>query len=249
MQRADIYQAALSLALGLLSTGCVRSSSDNGPPSYSESEFNDTAAEANYFGVLNPGDRFIIRGDISDQLCDPFNYCDPFDGFAFTAGQAIHVDFALVADLSSHDFDVCIYDPQLDLTIDCFQSGGRTELGGVDIFAGGLDFHLVLESYIGTGGYDLEIDVYPLFGLEAGGSEMEPSALDQGIAADRSDAAPSREDASSNGFAAYGIGDLGEVEADEPATQFIRIDINKETGVTVETIFNVLPDGSIQPAQ
>ncbi len=102
--------AALAACLGLSATACHHDCDgchQNVVPVFVESEPNDEAFQANYFGVLLPGDHFLIEGHISD---DGF---DPFDGFAFTAGGPIHVDFQLFIDNVLADLDACLYDPQL----------------------------------------------------------------------------------------------------------------------------------------
>lgn len=139
------------------------------PATYLESEVNDIAPLADYFGVLYPGDFFYIEGDITDIPYDPFdpwNGHDPFDGFAFTAGQPIHVQFRLFIDHPSADLDVILYDPQIDLDVAYFATGYNPEVGAVDVFSGGLDFHLVVESWVGSSGYTMEIEVFPLYPLE-----------------------------------------------------------------------------------
>jgi hypothetical protein len=130
-----------------------------------EQEPNDDPLTANHFGVLRVGDRFFIDGAVRDDLVDPF------DGFAFTAGEALHVDFQLFSGNPAADLDVCLYDPLLDQTLACYQTASDPEQGGVDVTAGGLDFHLVIESFVGQATYSLEIVVLPLFVREALGED------------------------------------------------------------------------------
>lgn len=154
--RSFFLVAALGLLAGCYDDDCDDCDGD-GPPELFESEPNDDPLTANHFGLLLPGDRFFINGFVRD---DPV---DPFDGFAFTAGQPLHVDFQLFTGSSLADLDVCLYDPQLDQTVDCFATNGNPEQGGVDVSPGGLDFHLVVESFTGDSDYSLEIVVLPLF--------------------------------------------------------------------------------------
>jgi hypothetical protein len=137
-------------------------------PTYFESEPNDTPASANDFGTLVNGDHFFIEGFSTDRGTDPF------DGFAFTAGAALHVDFYLYTDNPAADLDVCLYDPLLDQTLACFATAANPELGGVDVVGAGFEFQLVVESFAGESSYALEIVVTPLFlGLEAEGSAAD----------------------------------------------------------------------------
>ena len=128
-----------------------------GTPVFFEQEPNDDPLTANDFGVLRIGDRFFIDGFVRDDLNDPF------DGFAFVAGEAIHVDFQLFSGDLAADLDVCLYDPLVDETLACFATDVNPERGGVDVDAGGFEFHLVVESFVGDADYSLEISVLPLF--------------------------------------------------------------------------------------
>jgi hypothetical protein len=146
----------LALAASCLA-GCIHHSHDDKHLFLSESEPNDGACCADHFGLLEPGDFLAIHGFITD---DGF---DPFDGFAFTAWEPISVDFRLYADQPGADLDVCLYDPQLGVTVDCFESPFNPETGTAHVFAGGADFHLVVNSFAGDTAYTLELEVFPLF--------------------------------------------------------------------------------------
>jgi len=175
--------AALALA-SLALAACHGHHHDGGGvvvPTLRESERNDAPLEANHFGVLRAGERFFIDGFVRD---DGF---DPFDGFAFTAGEAIHVDFQLHHGSAAADLDVCLYDPLLDETLACWATTERPERGGVDVFGAGFDFQLVVESFAGDSSYSLELVVSPLFALTDGSArltgsdaraERAPAALD-----------------------------------------------------------------------
>lgn len=142
-------------------------------PVFAEAERNDDPASANHFGVIRPGDHFFIDGFVRDDLADPF------DGFAFTAGEPLHVDFRLFCG-GNADLDVCLYDPWLDRTLACYATASDPEVGGVDVSAGGFDFHLVVESFVGDASYSLEILVQPLFAATAAEDsdpERSPSRL------------------------------------------------------------------------
>ena len=155
---------ALLLSFGLFASSCVRSSSSGGAsstPVFLEAESNDTEFTANDFGFLRPGERFFIDGFIADDGSDPF------DGFLFTAAEPVQVQFALFIDDGFADLDVCAFDPQLGTTVACFQSPTNPERGSVDVLFGGLDFHLVVESFAGASRYSLEIEVFRLNTLRA----------------------------------------------------------------------------------
>jgi len=159
----------IALPLALL-TACHSHHSHGGDdvvPVFFETERNDDPLTANHFGLLRPGDHFFIDGFVRDDLADPF------DGFAFTAEEPLHVDFQLFIGNAQADLDVCLYDPAIDETVACFATSDDPERGGVDVFAGGLDFQLVVESFVGDASYSLEIVVLPLFALT---TEERPAA-------------------------------------------------------------------------
>ena len=135
-------------------------------PAYLESEPNDDETSANDFGVLYPGDLFVIEGHSTDDGSDPF------DGFSFVAGGPLHVDFRLFDPPYSADLDVWLYDPQLGEVVGYFETENHPESGGVDVVQAGLEFHLLVTSYWGRGDYELELEV----------STLAPAALAAGAA-------------------------------------------------------------------
>jgi hypothetical protein len=156
-----IGAALILLALPYLPACTDSHSKRTRVPVYAEVEPNDDPFSANHFGRIRPGDHFFIDGWIDDRGFDPF------DGFAFTADVPLHVDFQLWIDDPFADLDVCLYDPQLGLVLNCSQTASNPERGGVDVFAGGLDFHLVVESFTGRSSYALEISVTGLYAASA----------------------------------------------------------------------------------
>jgi hypothetical protein len=151
---------SLLLLAGSSSSCCYDCDDDDccdggNPPTFLETEPNDDPSTADHFGTVYAGDRFFIEGFIQGGLLDPF------DGFSFTAGQPIHVDFQLFIDDAFSDLDVCLYDPQLATTVACFATDQNPERGGVEVDFAGLDFQLVVEPFAGASSYTLEIDVQP----------------------------------------------------------------------------------------
>jgi hypothetical protein len=84
---------------------------------------------------------------------------------------------------------VCLYDPQLAQTLACFATDLQPEQGGVDVDTAGLDFHLVVESFVGDSSYSLEIVVLPFFAREALGADA-PSIRATGANEAHATAAP-----------------------------------------------------------
>jgi len=156
--RTPLARPALAGALALvpLLGGCVVSGG-KGKPHLSESEPNDGACCADDFGTLHAGEFLAIHGSITDSGFDPY------DGFAFWAPQPMTVEFRLYADAPWADLDVCLYDPQLGITVDCFESPYNPETGSAHILAGGTEFHLVVNSFTGDTNYTLEVEAFPLY--------------------------------------------------------------------------------------
>ncbi len=183
-----LVPALLALSLA----ACVKHASSKPPiPVYAESERNDFDFQANDFGFLSPGDRFFIDGFIAADGSDPF------DGFLFTSARPIHVEFTLFIDDPFADLDVCVYDPLLGYDVACFESLDNPEFGAIDVFGGGFDFHLVVNSFQGASSYGLEIAVYSLQAATAAspapgigsirvahGSELAQAALSDAAASE-----------------------------------------------------------------
>ena len=242
-------QAANRRPLLLLLTGflpalfaCVHSGGGGGGSyarTYYESEVKNSAHQADYFGILRPGDHFFIDGHITDIPFDPFdpwNGYDPFDGFAFTADRPIHVEFRLFIDDPWTDLDVIVYDPQIGVDVGRFATANNPEVGAVDVLAGGLDFHLVVESWVGVSSYSMEILVYALHAPEGGDDADDPLA-DGAITADRI-VDPDRPEAPLS-LEEY----AGKEVDDEPEIRVQTTEIDPETGALTESSRTMDADG------
>jgi hypothetical protein len=145
-------------ALLLLSlAACERTTVVTRPPPapLDESEPNDDALHAPWFGRVYPGTSLAIAGHIAS------NGSDPYDGFAFSTGAPCIVRFVLRPALPAADLDLCVYDPYLDAFIACFDSPNGTETGEIGFAVSDVDFHLVVNSAWASTSYLLEIDVLP----------------------------------------------------------------------------------------
>jgi hypothetical protein len=162
-------RALCALPLLALATACSRTSGVGYGGLY-ESEPNDYAFNADHFGVVYPGDFLSIGGRITDSGSDPF------DGFAFTAGAPMTVTFELWIDAPAADLDVSIWDPQLGGFIATFESPFDPETGAFDVLGGGLDFHIVIDSFVGTSSYTLDVDCRPLYSAATAGGSTPPTA-------------------------------------------------------------------------
>lgn len=143
-----------------------------GSPVWYESEPNDFASNANWFGSLRPGDQIIIDGRITGECCDPF------DGFAFVSDGPILVEFYLDIFNPAADLDVCIYDAFEGATVLCFDRPGTLfEDGAFEVIYDDAEFHFVVSTYDFPSDYRLEINAYPLYAATAAPELAPGSAL------------------------------------------------------------------------
>lgn len=129
----------------------------SGPELFYEREPNDSAAGPDYLTALYAGDAIEIVGHVDDGCCDPF------DGFAIDVGEALELQFELVAHDGWSDLDLCVYDPQADVFLACFEAPGDVEFGSVAI-GWPAELHLVVRSWSGASDYSLFVDAYALAG-------------------------------------------------------------------------------------
>lgn len=156
--RASLPLALLPLVFLPGVAGCFgRVEVAGGPPILDESEPNDSADLATWFGPLAPGTGLVIGGHVTEF--GP----DLFDGFAFSAVAPCSVRVVLRALSPGADLDVCVYDPLLDEFVACFDSPFDPEIGEISFFVPGQDFQLVVSSAMGSASYTLEVDALPLY--------------------------------------------------------------------------------------
>jgi hypothetical protein len=148
---------ALAVALIALAAGCIHvdQSTPSDPYTY-EVEPNDFAFSAQGIGPIDVRDRFLIRGQITDQGFDPF------DGFAFKACGPMDIEFALTSDDPNADFDVQLFDPYTSTTVARWETSANPETGVFSLSNSGMEFHLVVSSFVGSGSYTLEVRGAPL---------------------------------------------------------------------------------------
>jgi hypothetical protein len=169
---APLLSTSLALALSLSLAGCHGSVvyyDPPPPPVFSEFEPNDDAFYANDFGYVSPGQHLCIAGNVRD---DGF---DPQDGFAFTAGGPVVVDFSLHAFCACADLDVWLYDPVRDEFVALFDSPYDPESGQFTVYS--QDFHLVVVSAGGHSDYQLDVHVSAFYGALAGDGHVTAEAL------------------------------------------------------------------------
>lgn len=145
----------LLLALPLLLTGCFDDDYDDcstcGANVLYETEVNDTAPQADWIGVLYPGDVLSIRGHVTQF--GP----DLFDGFAFVTGAPMQIDVALWADVPAADLDLCVWDPVFGAYVTCFETSSSPEGGSFVVLEAGKEIHLVVRAFHGDSAYWLDV--------------------------------------------------------------------------------------------
>ncbi len=138
-----------------------------------EVEVNDTAPQANWIGVLYPGDALSIRGHVTHL--GP----DLFDGFAFVTGAPMQIDATLWADLFGVDLDLCVWDPVFGAYVTCFETADDPEGGSFTVLEAGKEIHLVVRSFHGSSAYWLDVvGLSVVYGAGAAPEPLAPRAPD-----------------------------------------------------------------------
>lgn len=116
-----------------------------------ESEINDSSAQADWIGVVYPGQALSIRGHVTKS--GP----DLFDGFAFVTGAPLQIDVSLWADAWGADLDLCVWDPVFGQYVTCFETAAQPESGSFLVLEAGKEIHLVVRSFAGDSAYWLDV--------------------------------------------------------------------------------------------
>ena len=138
-----------------------------------EAEPNDFYFGAQGIGPICVGQAFQIRGHINDFGSDPF------DGFAFRSEVPMDIEFALYADDPYDDFDVELFDPYTLQTVARWETGANPEAGRFSVLSSGFEFHLVVSSFHGTGGYTLEVRGAPLTWYGIGATQLAAQGISE----------------------------------------------------------------------
>lgn len=158
-------QTLLAIAVATIASACIHVDDSASPDPYTyEIEPNDFALSAQGIGPIALGEQFLVRGHITDQGSDPY------DGFAFQSDQPMDIEFSLFADDPAADFDLQLFDPYTGSTVASWETSANPECGHFSVLNSGVEFHLVVSSFVGSGTYTLEVRGVPLtwFGDGAG---------------------------------------------------------------------------------
>jgi hypothetical protein len=175
------------------------------PAALDESEPNDTAAQATWFGTVYPGSSLAIVGHVTSHGSDLF------DGFAFITGAPCTVRFILRPSLPDADLDLCVYDPWQDAYVACFDSPDGTEVGEFGLAYADEEFHLVVSSAWASSSYLLEIEVIPFVPSPEGTEASQRKGTLERVDGYRSDR-PER--ISQRARLPWALGWIGEVDLD-----------------------------------
>jgi len=154
--RLPIALAAFAAAVAPACVDHHHHDDDGGDPYFYEVEPNDFYWTANGLGPIEVGQSLMVRGSVSDL--GP----DLHDGFALLAQTPMDVEFRLYTDDPMDDFDLALFDPYSGQTVASWETGAQPEAGVFSIFSCCTEFHLVVNSFSGSGAYTLEIYALPL---------------------------------------------------------------------------------------
>lgn len=153
--RHRLLPFALLLALPLIACGHATHRT-SGPPVFLEQEPNGSADSPDFIGWVGPGTLLRIEGHV--EAYGP----DQLDGFRFRTTQPMTVHVVVYADAPAADVDLCVYDPDFDSYIACFDSPYSPEEGSFSVLEGAKAFDLVVETFVTGTAYTLEVRGHPL---------------------------------------------------------------------------------------
>lgn len=142
-----------------------------------EIEPNNLAAQANYFGFLEPSETVVIQGSVAGL---GGNGPDGVDGFEFSSPGGVHVTFYLDSVDSNSDIDVCLFDPVSGTYLACWESPFADEAGEFWVDNLGADYQLVVIAANAASAYTLEVSAdffYTGFSAKAADEEGGDSGL------------------------------------------------------------------------
>lgn len=169
----------LTLALPLVLAAChasvvVTAPVEPPPPPaplvYWESEPNDEAWLAAWFGSMYPGESIWVHGSVTDDGSDPQ------DGLEFTAYGPCRIDFTLFVDDPWADLDVWLYDPWTGEFVAAFTLPYGDEKGTFWVDAT-TEFQLVVVPAYGASTWTLAVEAWGnsyALGTAEGASENTP---------------------------------------------------------------------------
>lgn len=219
--------SALALA-ALLLPACGAHVGGHSKPVLHESEPNDAAWQADFLGWLEPGVSLDVVGAIDA-------YFDAYDGYSFVSAEPVEIRFRLYAQDPGADLDLCVYDPEGDELIACFDGPFDPEEGAFGVASAGVELHLIVDAYSGASDYVLEIDALPLpYGVELAGARAArlSAAATVDVARD-----PSRYDA-------YRARTPQSASAASLGVPALAIEVDEETGTLRETELRIAPHGA-----
>ena len=167
--------AALGLALAGCGSGNLVGNSST-VLFVTESEPNNLAAQANFFGFLGPSQTIVIQGSVAGV---GGGGPDGADGFEFSSPGGVYVSFFLESADQNSDVDVCLFDPVSGTYVACWESPFANEAGEFWVDNFGADYQLVVLAANAATAYTLEVtaNTFSIFYAESGSEgEVEGQA-------------------------------------------------------------------------
>ncbi|MCP3916626.1 MAG: hypothetical protein GY711_13805 [bacterium] len=187
-------RAALALCVGLaLTAGCKKgggshghgngNGNHNGPIVFFENEPNDSPGFADVIGTVTADSNFFIDGHVQS-----FPGFDTVDYFEFFVPEPVVIEFIVEGFAHNADLDLCVYDPDLDAIVACFESPLNPEVAEVVVHEYGKVFQILVDAYSVDSEYTIEVFGSPYLvpvasqGIERPAITVAPDALETAAA-------------------------------------------------------------------
>lgn len=127
----------------------------SGPPVLDEIEPNDSPYQPDFLGGVDSVSHFVVAGHVEAVGHDVY------DHFELVAEEPVGIEFYLHGLAHHADLDLCLWDPDLEEIVACYDGPWNPEEGYFTLDWPGKRVVLLVEAWIVDSAYDLEILATP----------------------------------------------------------------------------------------
>ena len=130
---------------------------------FGELEPNDSPYEPDFLGGIDIRSHFIVEGHV-----EALGF-DRVDHFELVADEPVGIEFCLYGDHPAADLDLCLWDPDAEVVVACYDGPWNPEEGFFSLDWPGKRVVLIVEAWWVDSSYSLEIRATPNpFGSDQG---------------------------------------------------------------------------------